>query len=73
MRAAMSQLNLSAKVYYRILKLADTIADLVGSEDIHSMHLAESLRYRSKLILSWGDSCLGEVADLRQAEFYKIR
>jgi hypothetical protein len=55
------------------LKLADTIADLVGSEDIHSMHLAESLRYRSKLILSWGDSCLGEVADLRQAEFYKIR
>jgi hypothetical protein len=50
MRAAMSQLNLSARAYHRILKLARTIADLAGSEEIQSVHLAEALRYRPKLI-----------------------
>lgn len=44
MRAAMSQLNFSARVYHRILKLARTIADLAGSEDTHSVHLAEALQ-----------------------------
>ncbi len=43
MRAAMTQLNLSARAYHRILKLARTIADLVGSEDIQSVHLADAL------------------------------
>jgi magnesium chelatase family protein len=43
MRAAMSQLNLSARAYHRILKLARTIADLAGCEDIQSVHLAEAL------------------------------
>ena len=43
MRAAMSQLNLSARAYHRILKLARTIADLAGSEEIQSAHLAEAL------------------------------
>ena len=52
MRAAMSQLNLSARAYHRILKLARTIADLAGSEEIGSVHLAEALQYRPKLILS---------------------
>jgi magnesium chelatase family protein len=51
MRAAMSQLNLSARAYHRILKLSRTIADLVGSEDIQSPHLAEALQYRPKLML----------------------
>ncbi|HEU0291923.1 MAG TPA: YifB family Mg chelatase-like AAA ATPase [Anaerolineales bacterium] len=51
MRAAMSQLNLSARAYHRILKLARTIADLAGSEDIQSVHLAEALQYRPKLML----------------------
>jgi magnesium chelatase family protein len=43
MRAAMSQLNLSARAYHRILKLARTIADLAGSPEIQSAHLAEAL------------------------------
>ncbi len=49
MRAAMTQLNLSARAYHRILKLARTIADLAGSKDIQSVHLAEALQYRPKL------------------------
>jgi hypothetical protein len=40
----LSQLNLSAKAYHRILKLARTIADLVGSEHIQTPHLAEALQ-----------------------------
>jgi len=51
MRVAMTQLNLSARGYYRVLKLACTIADLAGSEDIQSAHLAEALQYRPKLMI----------------------
>jgi len=45
MRAAMSQMNLSARAYHRTrsVKLARTIADLAGSEDNRSAHLAETL------------------------------
>lgn len=39
MRAAMSQLQLSARAYHHILKLARTIADLAGSDEIQSAHL----------------------------------
>ncbi|HLO27839.1 MAG TPA: hypothetical protein VK249_01810 [Anaerolineales bacterium] len=52
MRSAMTQLNLSARAYHRILKLARTIADLAGCEEIQSVHLAEALQYRPKLMLS---------------------
>ena len=51
MRAAMTQLNLSARGYHRVLKLARTIADLAGSEEIQSTHLAEALQYRPKLMM----------------------
>jgi magnesium chelatase family protein len=51
MRAAMTQLNLSARAYHRILKLARTIADLAGSGEIQSVHLAEALQYRPKLMM----------------------
>ena len=48
MRSAMSQMELSARAYHRILKLSRTIADLAGAEHIRPAHLAEALQYRSK-------------------------
>jgi magnesium chelatase family protein len=48
----MTQLNLSARVYQRSPKLASTIADLAGCEEIQSVHLAEALRYRLKSMLN---------------------
>ena len=49
MRSAMSQMQLSARAYHRVLKLSRTIADLAGESEIASQHLAEALQYRPKL------------------------
>ncbi len=46
LKMAISQMNLSARSYYRVLKLSRTIADLAGSEGILSEHVAEALTYR---------------------------
>ena len=51
MRSAMTQLQLSARAYHRILKLARTIADLGGSDEIQPTHLAEALQYRPKIMV----------------------
>lgn len=45
---AMKQLNLSARAYHRVLKLARTIADLAGSDRVEVTHLAEALQYRQR-------------------------
>jgi len=50
MKAAMSQLQLSARAYHRVLKLARTIADLAGCEVIAPQHLAEALQYRPRSV-----------------------
>jgi len=49
-RSAMSQMQLSARAYHRVLKLARTIADLAGEEAISPTHLAEALQYRPKML-----------------------
>jgi magnesium chelatase family protein len=49
LKQAISKLNLSARAFHRVIKIARTIADLENSEKIKSNHIAEALQYRPQV------------------------
>jgi magnesium chelatase family protein len=54
LKAAMSDMHLSARAYDRILKVARTIADLAGAERLSSDHVSEAIQFRSLDRQLWG-------------------
>lgn len=49
LKQAIAKLNLSARAFHRVIKIARTIADLENSEKIKSNHIAEALQYRPQV------------------------
>ena len=49
LKLAVDRLNLSARAFHRLLKVARTIADLDRSERIETAHMAESIQYRARM------------------------
>ena len=49
LRLAMEKYDMSARAYFRVLKVARTIADLEGSEDVLAAHLSEAIQYRERV------------------------
>jgi magnesium chelatase family protein len=47
LRQAVARLNLSARAYHRVLKIARTIADLAGAAELTTAHVSEAIQYRS--------------------------
>ena len=47
MKQAFDTMNLTARSYDRILRVARTVADLDGSEEIEVQHIAEAIQYRT--------------------------
>jgi magnesium chelatase family protein len=58
LRVAMDRLNLSARAYDRILKVARTIADLEGCANVETSHLAEAIGYRNLDRGNWGNNSI---------------
>ena len=49
MQLAQQRMNLSARAYHRVLRVARTIADLAQSEQINAQHISEALSYRCNM------------------------
>lgn len=47
--SAVATMDLSARSYFKVIKIARTIADLSGEKDITTTHVAEALQYRPKM------------------------